>query len=280
LEDIGMFEKISSFPFPVRFWRRSEESIARRRNPLFCEWLGITPERTFTVDVLHALHLGVFLNFCRFAVWELMLGGAFGCGGTIDETVSIAILQIRHALGGFYRAHDRENPGAPLTRISRFSKRLVGTPSDRKLSTKGAETWGFLLFLRRELAHRQSASGPHGPQMLRAASCLVRLYEGWTKAGTNLKRAEVQASFDAWNGFLRASEGMELRIPKRHLVAHLLERLPFWGNPRGFAAWVDEALNRDLKASCRAISQATFEPFLLLRMRHRLRKLAERRDGD
>ncbi len=59
---------------------------------------------------------------------------------------------------------------------------------------------------------------------------------------------------------------IEQDIPKRHLMSHVLDRIPYMGNPRLYANWLDESLNKLLKAACRSVAQCTFEPFLLMRM--------------
>lgn len=269
LLDVGEFDQICVFPHPVVFWRPTLETLARHRNPLFSQALGLTPGRSMTVDVLHALHLGVLNGFCKHALWHMLLGGAWGRRETVDETSAAAVLQIRHELRVFYREWDRTHPAGTLTRIGHFSKRVIGDAASRKLTTKGAETWGFLLFLEAQMASRPfEGKAP----FRRAAQALIRMIQCWASEGRRLRPAAIQLSWDCWNSFLHETQGMGLEIPKRHLVAHLLERAPFWGNPRAFAAWVDEAWNRELKLACRSVSQQTFEPFLLLRMREILRK--------
>ena len=62
----------------------------------------------------------------------------------------------------------------------------------------------------------------------------------------------------------------ERMLPKRHLTTHLLARVDFQGNPRLYANWQDESVNKTLKLACRTMSQTTFEPMLFLRMRHLL----------
>jgi hypothetical protein len=60
--------------------------------------------------------------------------------------------------------------------------------------------------------------------------------------------------------------------PKHHILFHLLFNMRFFGNARDYATWHDEALNKTLKASCRATSQSTFDRSVLLRMRELLSK--------
>jgi hypothetical protein len=59
----------------------------------------------------------------------------------------------------------------------------------------------------------------------------------------------------------------EVYVPKHHIVFHLIDKIAYQGNPRLYATWLDEALNKTLKACCRQISQATFEGSVLFHMR-------------
>lgn len=64
----------------------------------------------------------------------------------------------------------------------------------------------------------------------------------------------------------------EVYTPKHHAVWHLLGRMGFQGNPAMYSNWKDEDLNRVLKGCCRGISQATFEPNVLMRMQQVLHR--------
>ena len=66
--------------------------------------------------------------------------------------------------------------------------------------------------------------------------------------------------------------------PKRHVLSHVLQRLQDHGNPTLAANWFDEALIKVLKATCRQVSQATFEVGLLARMRRLLAQRKRLRD--
>jgi hypothetical protein len=68
----------------------------------------------------------------------------------------------------------------------------------------------------------------------------------------------------------------EIFVPKHHIVFHLLDRVKWFGNPRLYATWLDEALNKTLKAICRQTSQSTFERSVLWRMREVLRSDVKR----
>ena len=68
--------------------------------------------------------------------------------------------------------------------------------------------------------------------------------------------------------------------PKHHIVFHLMAKIPLLGNHQLYATWLDEALNKVLKTSCRNASQAVFERTVLLRMRELLRQWTKQKPGD
>ena len=59
----------------------------------------------------------------------------------------------------------------------------------------------------------------------------------------------------------------EQYVPKHHVVLHMLRNSELLGNPTFYSTWLDETLNKTLKAACRETSQATFEASVLYRMR-------------
>ena len=108
--DVSMFFTITSFPIPAIFWRSSSETLMRHRNPIFDVGLGITPPRVITIDTLHALFLGVFMGWCKCALWMMIESGVWGRHSTIDETISFACAAIRHDLDVFYKRRHQLDP--------------------------------------------------------------------------------------------------------------------------------------------------------------------------
>ena len=64
----------------------------------------------------------------------------------------------------------------------------------------------------------------------------------------------------------------DVYTPKHHLLFHLVHGSSFHGNPRAYANWEDESLNRLLKATCRDVSQMSFDASVLARVRELLRR--------
>ncbi len=80
----------------------------------------------------------------------------------------MSALAIRNDLKSFYKAHRTECPGDNLTQVGNFTKKMLGDHSDKKLKTKGAETWVFFLFLLRKLQAVHSQVGVIATTMLKA----------------------------------------------------------------------------------------------------------------
>jgi hypothetical protein len=192
LLDIGALDHLDNFPLDIVFWRPSNETLTRHRNPLFSALLGVTPRRSLVVDVLHAINLGVLLIWCRKALWHMILSGAYGSSGTGHENIIAAVLVLRNNLMKFYSAYDRANPGSTLTRVADLTPSMLGEHSDQKLKTKGAETWGVALFALSELKARSGILGLDGERLAHAGDALVGMINIWRGHGWKIPRPKRQ----------------------------------------------------------------------------------------
>jgi hypothetical protein len=172
LPDVAAFDGLDTFPFPVLFWRRSAETNTRHRNPLFMPDIGVSVVRSLTVDSLHCIYLGVMHSFCRYVVWHLMLSGSWGGVGTADEVVTVAVEVFRISLVEWYKARARSFLAENLTRVQDVTPTMVGTVTNKRLKTKGAETWGILLFLIEALGQHLPRLGADGGSAARGGALL------------------------------------------------------------------------------------------------------------
>ena len=100
--DVLAFKDLTSFPVHAIFWRRSMETGARHRNPLF-EVPGMTPERCLAGDVLHCLHLGVLQGYCKVAFHKWLDAGCWGVRETTkEEKHVVGVLCLRAELFHWY----------------------------------------------------------------------------------------------------------------------------------------------------------------------------------
>jgi hypothetical protein len=275
LLDVSDFEAIVTFPVRATFWRPSHETMTRHRNPIFQRELGITP-RILTVDLLHAFYLGVLQRWCRVAVWMVINSGVFGRVGTQDERIQIAIIALGNMLNHWYKRRHSANPLEKLTRITTFKRGRVGDPGDPQCKTKGAETWGFMLFLL-DVMHTHLARLPdNARRVMDAGLALKGLMDLFDAAGPRLTSVEIQQAWDFYSRFGALTDDDEdFAMPKRHVALHLLERLPDLGNPKVYANWLNEAYNKHMKLACRTTNQFTFETSLYTRMREIMRRCHE-----
>ena len=265
LPDVAAFPKIAVFPLTITFWRQSHETMTRHRNPLFAI-VGVSLVRSLTVDMMHSLHLGVMLLFCRLVLWYLLMEGLWCRKGNQEEIIETGSQVLRMDLDSWYKARHQQFPTERLTRAD-MTRKKIGDAADRKLKTKAAETWGVLLYLVDKLRVHKARFGPTARRYYAAGSALVQLMKVLDESSVVMTSTQIRDAFAAYQRYLALTDGIEeLRGPKRHILLHMLRQMPVQGNPKRYANWYDETLNRLLKLACRTTSQLTFETSVLLRM--------------
>ncbi len=68
-----------------------------------------------------------------------------------------------------------------------------------------------------------------------------------------------EEALEIYKMFLVHAAELNIFVPKCHLLAHILLRSRYFGNPLTYAVWEDESKNKLLKAVLQLCSQATFE---------------------
>jgi hypothetical protein len=263
--DVADIFALDVFPWPVLLWNCDKQTLTKHRNPIFTPHTGVSVQRSCTIDGLHCLYLGVFNSLACHVLWELIMARAFSGASTQDELLANSATIIKMKLRNFYRDWKRLHPCQTLTEVSDLTAGMLGEPSSRKLASKGAETWGVILFLIRELPLHLNV--PDGPQLLAAMQALESMVSIWREAEWRLTPTQLQGTYDAFNLYISRTDGIDfLEIPKRHLALHLIREIAWFGNPRYYMVWTDESLNRKLKACCRQVHQHTFDRHVLRSM--------------
>ena len=132
-----------------------------------------------------------------------------------------------------------------------------------KLGTKAAETFGVLTFLVHVAHDRQHMLPDACKQLKEAGESMLSMLRVFDNGRNTLSDAEQDMAWQHYTRFLSLTSGHELPLPKRHVGLHLLKEIQWFGNPVLYMTWLDESLNKDLKGSCRMVSQATFEKTVL-----------------
>ena len=224
----------------------------------------ISVTNSLIVDILHALFLGTLHEWCKVTLWELITSEVFAACSTIQETVHMTVLSIQAELPAFYKRKSADH----LTPIGCFSAKTIGANSERVLRTKGAETWGFALYLVEKLDQVGHRCSEKIGMLHVAGRALCNMVHLWKRCARQLTASELQQSMDLYKTYLSSTATLdELELPKRHSIIHLIRGIRWYGNPFSYACWTDGALNKELKKMCRTVSSATFDFTVLLSAR-------------
>ena len=144
--DVADFDALTDFPRRCLFWRLKNQTITLRRNPIFCERLGITI-RCIMQDELHILALGVYHFFIEFLIHLMVRLDLFHVGSPRNYTIRMALSMgvLKDELFSFYKAW--QSLGHSITVVEDLVPAMFGTASEPACKLKGAETTGFVRFL-------------------------------------------------------------------------------------------------------------------------------------
>ena len=248
--DIGAsFNADETRPLRAVFWRRSKETLARHRNPLFTMASYITPERCLVFDFLHGMALGVFKRFMAWLVWELIRANAWqfeGLGG-IEMRLEHSVPHIRRNLFHWY---DLEHAaGREHTRVQDLKGSMFGTNANIALNLHGAETVGFLAFGAYVLQHYGTYLGDNQALATEAWTSLDMVRRLTKEHPVSFPNHALQPFVDATKTSILAMQRLGIDdTPKVHAFIHLAASTWRQGSPAFYACWQDESLNQHLKA--------------------------------
>ena len=137
-------------PFTVLFWRARKTAVVHHRNPILSRELGLSYSM-FAIDVLHCLHLGVFLVWITRVLHVLIEIDAFGTHTTRKtDHLAGSALAIKARLDKWYPRYQKslsESAKRGMTKVNFFSDKMLGRPDMKKLvKLKAAEARHFMPF--------------------------------------------------------------------------------------------------------------------------------------
>jgi hypothetical protein len=253
MPDVAKFDtSAASDTLRVLFWRRSGETVSRRRNPIFNERTGITPD-IFVGDWLHMCSLGVYKVFISVLLHALFAANVFRISRHVcpshEAFVALCVGRLRDMLWAWYAAET--SAGRAHARVQAFTTEMVGYDRDHQLGTWGAETNGILLFchsllvafggmVQRDLAGHLR----NGLDGLLYIHNVFKEYE----CGA-IPTSVIQGFSDNWKKHLHALRAMDVTFrPKHHAMAHMVRKIIDFGAPSAWGNWTEESDNRFLKA--------------------------------
>jgi len=230
-------------PIELVFWRRSQETSVRHRNPVFIEELGLTPSLSLASDWLHCLSQGTFktvlITFCK-VIYD---NNCFNLpGGSVSATMEGTTSRLRYLLFSWYRSELRN--GRQHTQVQNLTTSML----QNDLGLHASETNGFAFFC----LHLTHTLGDALPSRREWERCLAAGCELMKLIHANRYRLEGQAAqeyCDATKVFVRCCQNLGVEAkPKHHDMIHLAADAHIFGSPALSATWHDEGVNRFLKA--------------------------------
>ena len=107
----------------------------------------MTLPHTVTVDILHTLHSGIFAEYCKHTVWQVLGAEIWGDGTmTHEEKLHVSVLALRAELGAWYAVRSQSHPHETLTQVHDLTLKMLGTEQHPKHKLSATETWGLTLF--------------------------------------------------------------------------------------------------------------------------------------
>jgi len=273
----------ASNPGSAIFWRIPDSVETHHRNPIFNEETGLGPE-ALLVDALHSGSSGVFKYFGQELNWALFKKNVWQVqDGTADGRLISNTNRLRGDLFDWYKMESAL--GRNHCRVQALTYHMLGSEAEPDLKLHAAETNGYLKFcgwlldrygdvLDHAELWRTAQSGlakmqdmiSENPEVFGDADCQVAwgrppppehinyiIYKVFKRSirisNINfVQKAQVFVDLcvDALGAM--AELGLSPR-PKFHAWVHLATDVYEKGSPAVHACWVDEGLNKILKAT-------------------------------
>ena len=102
MADVMQFDRLTEFLVIVLFGRSPEDPVAHRRHPLLSAEIGTSIDQ-FSVDVLHALHSGMFQGWILGALWLFVDFDFLDTGRKAkSQILTESLSRIRRLLSAWY----------------------------------------------------------------------------------------------------------------------------------------------------------------------------------
>ena len=257
-------------PCDIIFWRPANQTICSHRCPLFfARGVGV---ESCAIDGLHTLNLGPYKDFCVSAIWATIDHNIWNVKPTAPSLMVEACTHlIRRDLFAWYSS--QRSAGIDTCELQDLTISMLGTHSDRYLSTKGAETGTLLRYCAQLVGRNVSKLGTCGPYLQLVGDSLCRVQHIFKISPTVMPPANIQTAVDAYKTALKHRENAGIAFkPKWHLATHLVSRCHSHGNPSRYSAFFDESCNSLLKKVAAKSHRMTWHRSVLSAMRWITRK--------
>ena len=246
LHDVAGFDHAREYPIVVTFWRRRRETACRHRNPLFS--IPGVSIRNLMIDMLHCVYLGIAQNYISTVLWMLITSNVWHIQtGTRDELEQLAVIRLWASIEEYYaqRRPLRARPEG-TTEIQDLTIGMLGSRDAKLFKAKGAETKGLIPFAISMLEKYGVPALPAAATPLIAAGkALMEVIRVQAVNECAMSPASYSYMYKCGVQHVRAAFlGGVAPLPKHHAFLHVLRDASRNGNPRHYACWLDESLNK------------------------------------
>ena len=249
------------WPQTFTFWRRSEETTCRHRNPLYADDICTSPDKTTAFDWLHTLSWGVFKVFLTWFVHQLWEANVFGVPGKGDAVIIASTPILKSHLFAWYKRE--KAAGRVHTEVQDLIPSMFGNFNEPKLGLFASETNAFLLFSEALL----DEIGSKLPDAKRIRSCiapLTRCYALIKQYPCVFPPLVCQEFLDCAKVHLNKARALGIVLhPKHHYFLEMAWKADWQGSPGLGACWTDETINRFLKELAAGAHRAVFHERVL-----------------
>ncbi len=177
----------------------------------------------------------------------------------MDQRIPLTVLRIKAELWNYYKRYREAHPGQDVTELENLTPNMLGSNTQRNLSTKAAETKHLVPFCLEMLTkYSVGTASPLFQQYKGIGESMQGIQSIMQAEGFVMTPTGIQSMYDHLNRMFRLWLAAGLK-PKLHMLMHMCDRAAFQGNPAFYATWSDETLNKVLASIGRQAHRSVWE---------------------
>ena len=226
-------------------------------------------------DMLHVVFLGIAQNYLGVSLWVIIDANVWGLPHlTRDEFEVRSVGRLRDELMTWYASRRRVlHRLEGTTELGDLALSMLGSSDAPLFKAKGAETKCVLPWVISLLEKHMALLPPRARMLHTAGTSLMDVIRVQTDGGPVLSGPECALMFASGLSHVRSAFlGGVQPVPKHHAFIHILKLAARMGNPKMFACWEDESMNRQLASVAAAAYFTVWEARIIEHMNNLSRK--------
>ena len=204
----------------ITFWDPSQETAARRRNPILSPATGMTIH-CVGIDIMHTIALGVIRFILHALMWRIVAVNAFKVTGAAATIRELTFGRLKELLFTWFS--DEARAGRRHNQPQQFSSAFFDSPDSYSCRLHAAESIGVAKFLVWFLSTEHGRSlGQEAPVYIRALQTTVTMFELVRLHPRRLPPAAQQEFIDCISDHMRCVQRLRIsHRPKHHFMIEL-----------------------------------------------------------